>query len=949
MPKGKGFTQERYLTSFSMKAKVQQKIVLIFVLFCAAATGLVYFHFEQQNQKKYQQLGSDYREELGRAFQNTLSSHAKKSSAILSLIAEVPELQQAMLTNDRLKLLEKSNADFELLKAEHGITHFYFHDKAGTNVLRVHRPERFGDNIERATLDSAMKTGQDTYGIEFGVLGHFVLRVVKPWRYQGEIIGYLELGEELIQIFEELQGVHQFELFMGLNKAYLEEQGHMQNMTLMARISDWSELKEYFVTRRSNPTLLSQVISFLASNPVDKSAIYESSGKHFLIASSPIKDFSEQPAAQLIFSADVSALIAQEEQGLISFMIPFTAIVVIFLLVYSLYSGRIQQDVLKLLQSSEENISLKASLSNIEKKNHTLVEQLEEQLDMLDQSQKRYRTLFDKTTDALLLIDGNKFIDCNQATLDMLGYNTKEELYNTHPSELSPTLQPDGRASGEKANEMIEIAFSRGSHRFEWDHMRKNGEVFPVEVLLTSIPYGDKNLLYTVWRDITERKKAEAEVHFRALYDALTELPNRRLLFTKLEEAYDRAKQIQNYNSVLFIDLDRFKNVNDSMGHSIGDKLLIASSKRIQKLIREDDVLARFGGDEFVILLNDTGEQVKEANHHAETVAETIRKAFLIPIQIGNYELQVTLSIGIATFPIEDESIEDILKHADTAMYSAKENGRNKTEFFVSNMQEDILKRLNIEKDLVPAMYSGQLFLNYQPQVDHSGKMLGVEALARWQHPRYGYISPEEFVHVAEETGHVVELGTFVLRTSCSEIHDLRESSGNDYSLSINVSPRHISHAEFIPSVVSALKHFSLPADCLILEITEHVVIENFATILKKLKELRELGVRISLDDFGTGYSSLSYLKQLPLSEIKIDRTFIMNLETERSDANLIKTIIDIGQQFELDVVAEGVETKEQLAYLVEHQCSIFQGYHFSKPLPISELREYLKLPNPAA
>ena len=460
----------------------------------------------------------------------------------------------------------------------------------------------------------------------------------------------------------------------------------------------------------------------------------------------------------------------------------------------------------------------------------------------LNESQQRYLTLFEKTADALLLIEGSKFIDCNQATLDMLGYNTKEELYDTHPSELSPEMQPDGRTSADKANEMMAIAFQRGSHRFEWNHIRKNGEVFPVEVLLTAIPYGERNLLYTVWRDITERKKAEKDIQFLAQYDSLTELPNRRLLFSRLEEARKEALNQENYHAALFIDLDRFKNINDSMGHSIGDALLVSAAKRIKSQLRDEDTLARFGGDEYVVLLKNLGTSIKYAGLYAERIAESIRQRFQIPMEVAQFDMQVTVSIGIALFPIEDESVEEVLKHADLAMYKAKESGRNQSIFFISSMQEDVLRRLSIEKDLHEAIKRRDIEVYYQTQLNREHDIIGVEALARWNHPSYGFISPDEFIHIAEEVGLIVELGNIVMEKSVADILSLQEQLNIELNLSLNISPRQLSSSDFLPGLRALIRHYELNTSHITLEITENVMAENFASIRTKLNELKLLG-----------------------------------------------------------------------------------------------------------
>ena len=560
----------------------------------------------------------------------------------------------------------------------------------------------------------------------------------------------------------------------------------------------------------------------------------------------------------------------------------------------------------------------------------------------LDESQKRYQALFDKTADALLIIEGNKFIDCNQATLDMLGYSSKEELINTHPSKLSPINQPDGQLSELKADHMIETAFEKGSHRFEWEHIRKNGEVFPVEVLLTAIPVGDTQLLHVVWRDITARKNAAAEIEHQAYYDSLTGLPNRQLLLDRLKQALITSRRHQYFGALLFIDLDRFKTINDSLGHNIGDKLLQESANRIKSCLWDEDTASRFGGDEYLVMLRHLGKNKEEASLAAEKVAQRIRESFLHPFIIDDHELLISSSIGIALFPFKDEGIEDIIKQADTAMYSAKENGRNQVAFYLSEMHEKVLKRIILEKDLRRAISEQKLQVYYQPQVDINENIIAVEALVRWDHPKHGFIDSEEFIAIAEDTGLIYDIGQFVLNQSVADILRLNKDSGKATKLSVNISPYQFRKTEFIVDIKKIVTKHRLDKDFLTLEVTERIAIDNFSESVKKFEQLQKIGIRLSLDDFGTGYSSLSHLKRLPIDELKIDKSFVTDIEVDPQDALLVQTIIKIAYQFGLRIVAEGVETQIQLDFLRNEGCHIYQGFHYSKPLIYSKLRNII-------
>lgn len=912
---------------------IPKRLVLIFSFFCAAlvvmAIGYSTFSYNQD----LLVVSKRYQNDLSRAYDHSITQHQLKLSSIATLFKQDPGIIESMTGRDRVALYKKVKFQFDALKSDNGVAAIYFYTPTGENFLRIHQPEKHGDTLTRYTLQSAMRTGIQATGIESEFINQPLLSVVQPWRKDGEILGYIEVATQLMHILNEMSNIYQVGLLFAIEKKNLQSNNQFPDATTIAHEYTLEETQKYLLNRTENQPLDEHLISIIDEANNDDLVFYDILKKNQLVSTIPLQKIESKNTSKIFFVVSPESKILNKGIPFYLTLLVSSIITILTLSIYFYYGRHIQIRLEKHDREKENTSKIIEELKNYEKENNHLKTEIVEQQHDLEESQKRYQTLFEKTTDALLLIDGHNFIDCNQATLDMLGYPTKQELYNIHPSLLSPEKQPDGRESSEKANEMIQIAFQKGSHRFEWEHIRKNGEVFPVEVLLTSIPYGEKNLLYTVWRDISERKKAEAEIEYRAHYDALTELPNRNLLYEHLKTAYATAKSKNIYHALLFLDLDRFKNVNDSMGHSVGDDLLISCAKRIKSLLRQDDLLARFGGDEFVILLNDLGPQLQKANFNAERIAETIRQSFQTPIQTGTHELQVTLSAGITTFPLTDETVEDVLKYADVAMYKAKDSGRNKTAFFVSSMQEDILRRLNIERDLRAAMERNEIYLEYQPQYDGYGDIVGIEALARWKHPNYGMVSPEEFVSVAEDTGQIGDLGNYIFQTACAEMSKIYKETHSRPRLSINVSPRQLTQAGLIPAITSIINHFELKPEYITLEITEHVVIENFSSIKHKLYELKNLGLQISLDDFGTGYSSLSYLQQLPLSELKIDRSFVMNLEANSNETHLVKTIIEIGHEFDLSIVAEGVETLYQLNYLKKLNCNHYQGYYLSKPL----------------
>ncbi|MBW4934120.1 putative bifunctional diguanylate cyclase/phosphodiesterase [Marinobacter sp. F4206] len=548
---------------------------------------------------------------------------------------------------------------------------------------------------------------------------------------------------------------------------------------------------------------------------------------------------------------------------------------------------------------------------------------------------KQYQALFERTADAMMILENGAFTDGNPACLELFGCHDKQEFLGVHPSELSPPFQADGQPSKDRADEMIRCAFQKGSHRFEWLHQTRQGDVFPAEVLLTVVGEGESPAICAIVRDITERKQAEEEIRFHAYYDSLTNLPNRRLMTDRIDQSLASSRRHGYYNALLFVDLDRFKQINDSLGHSLGDQLLIQIAEVLRGQVREEDTVARFGGDEFVILLKHLGSDREAASLTAERMGESIQKSISRAYDIEHQSVFATSSIGIYLFPDKEESLDDIIKQADTAMYSAKDTGRNRIAFFQTKMQEAVVKRLNLEKDLREAVKNHALEVYFQPQLSSERKIIGVEALARWQHPEHGFIPPDEFIAIAEDSGIIYDLDAHILSRSIEQVMDLPEPPSR---LSVNISPYQFRHPSFMSTVADLIKRYSIPRRFLILEITEGVVINDFEDTVERLKHLRALGIGVSLDDFGTGYSSLSYLKRLPIDEIKIDRSFIMDVENAPNDALLVKTIINIAHQFNLTTVAEGVENEVQEAFLNQHRCMLYQGFLYSRPVPLEEL-----------
>lgn len=436
-----------------------------------------------------------------------------------------------------------------------------------------------------------------------------------------------------------------------------------------------------------------------------------------------------------------------------------------------------------------------------------------------------------------------------------------------------------------------------------------------------------------VRRHQAELRANEEVIKHQAYHDALTDLPNRSLFHERLTDALQQAKQNNTMLAVMFLDLDRFKNVNDSLGHAVGDLLLQAVAKQLRDSVRLGDTVARVGGDEFIILL--PGLSKEDA---AITVAEKVLRGFRRPVEIDGHELYIGPSIGISIYPKDGTDAETLIKNADTAMYRAKERG-NVYQLYTSAMDTKVMERLTLESSLRKAIERDELLLHYQPQVHlRTGKMVGVEALVRWQHPELGLLSPEKFIPLAEETGLIIPLGDWVLRKACKQMKEWHDQGMKGLRVSVNISPKQFQKYDLVQSVLRILEETGLHASLLELELTESCLMQSPEQAADVLFQLKQMGVKLSIDDFGTGYSSLSHLKHFPIDVLKISQFFIWDLPTESDDQAIVTTLIALAHSLQLKVVAEGVETQEQLTFLDNQHCDEIQGYFFSPPVPADDV-----------
>jgi diguanylate cyclase (GGDEF)-like protein len=446
--------------------------------------------------------------------------------------------------------------------------------------------------------------------------------------------------------------------------------------------------------------------------------------------------------------------------------------------------------------------------------------------------------------------------------------------------------------------------------------------------------------------DVSERKQAERQIEQLAFYDALTGLPNRRLLIERLQQAMLNAARHGHFSAVLFIDLDNFKDLNDSMGHDVGDMLLVQVAQRLLSSVRDTDTVSRLGGDEFVLLIGDLGEDAILATAQVEQIGHKILAHLNLVYDLNKLEHHSTPSMGVALLSADVKSVEELLKQADMAMYQSKAAGRNTLRFFDPAMQALVAKRTVLDHDLRLALRHREFVLYYQPVVDEHAMVVGFEALARWQHPRRGLLAPGEFIAQAEQTGLIVPLGQWLLRAACEQLLRWAERPETAaLTMAVNVSSRQFRHPDFVKQVMKIVQSTGVNPRLLKLEITESLLVTDMPDVVEKMNALRAQQLVFSLDDFGTGYSSLTYLKMLPLSQLKIDQSFVRDLLTDSSNASIAVTVLGLGTSLNLQVVAEGVEERGQWHFLQQHGCKLFQGFLFGRPTPIEQMRLGCLLP----
>lgn len=545
-------------------------------------------------------------------------------------------------------------------------------------------------------------------------------------------------------------------------------------------------------------------------------------------------------------------------------------------------------------------------------------------------SESRFRTLIEQSPIGIALSKDGLLLDANPIFLQMHGHPSLDAIRGL-PLADSLRLNNTADRPSATAASMPNIASERS---FEATSRREDGSEFPVYVSVRLIELNGESLLVVFMVDQTKYKESEARIRYLARYDTLTGLPNRSLLVERLQQAISSSGKTGLWGAVLLIDLDNFRILNDSLGHDIGNLLLKSVAKRLANHIRAKDTAARLGGDEFVVLLEDLGANPRDAAALAEVRGAELLEVLNRPFRLDPHEYHNTASVGVSMFDSSVVHVEELFKQAELAMYQAKSNRSSNLRFFDHRMQDAVTNRLDLESELRRAIESGELHLHYQAQVDANRRTTGAEALVRWEHPGKGAISPTHFIPLAEETGLILPLGRWLLDEACSQLRRWQDAPAtHNLVLAVNISAKQFRQPDFTRSIQEALNRHGVSPARLKLELTESMLFEHVGETIQTMSALKAIGVKFALDDFGTGYSSIQYLKHLPLDELKIDQSFIRDITSSKSDKTIVHTVIAMAEALKLEVIAEGVETAEQMQLLMSLGCERFQGFLFGKPL----------------
>jgi diguanylate cyclase (GGDEF)-like protein/PAS domain S-box-containing protein len=836
-----------------------------------------------------------------------LGEKTRELAAEARMLLRDARLAGALAARDRATLARLGRPYLEEMKAGFGFTHLYFLDPERVIVLRAHLPDWQGDRVVRQTALEAERTLKPASGTEVGPAGTLTLRHVTPWHRDGRLIGYLEIGMDIERLLVHALEAFKVEAVALLGKEHLERADWERGMRMLGRAADWEQFEACATAFQTLPEIASGLRERIASqcrDPDPASFEIALDGRNHYGSFIPLPDARSREVGKLLVLRDVSELQRDFNAVLARLALASVAVgLILFAVFYYILDG------------IERQLARKRLL-------------LRESRGALEQAQREWVTAFDAVQDVVFLHDRELCVmRANRAYLEHAGKSLKEIVgrpyWETFPGMRGP-MPGCLHALHEGTSDEEELALE--------------GRIFLCRNYPVSGAGGEYLYSLHIMQDITERKRYEAELHHRATHDGLTGLPNRYLLTDRLEQALVHASRAGRHVAVLVLDLDRFKTVNDGLGHGTGDQVLKQIAARLARCLREGDTLARFGGDEFVAVLVDVARLDDVA-----LVGQKILRALAHPLSIDGQELVTTTSIGAAVYPRDGGDAETLLRHADIAMYRAKERGRDNLQFYTQEMNVRTRESFEIETELRRALEREEFLLYYQPQVDLlSGRITGAEALIRWRHPARGMVPPDRFIPLAEETGLIAPIGEWVLDSACEQARRWQDEGLPPIRIAINLSARQLRQSHLARLVRQALWVNGLEARYLELELTESAVTHDPEEAAARLRELSATGVGIALDDFGTGYSSLNHLKRFPISRLKIDRSFVRGIAANLDDAAIVSATVAMAHGLGIEVIAEGVETGEQLNYLRQRHCDQAQGYYFSRPLPAGEFAALL-------
>jgi diguanylate cyclase (GGDEF)-like protein/PAS domain S-box-containing protein len=834
------------------------------------------------------------------------AQQTQRLSWFVGAAQEEDKLIKAMVQGDRDRLLELTENRLASLNREFGISHWYFMTPDRRVLLRVHAPGRRGDVINRKSMLDAAMSGKPATGLELGTMGTFTLRHVAPWRVDGRLIGYMEMGSDVDWFASEIKRLINQDLVLAVNKRFTTENSFNQGKRALGLTGNWGDDPELAVLRqtiKSLPdTLLPGWRRLLGQPGITQMDAVED--EHlWSVAVRPISDSEGRDVASLAVLREVGVERAADARQL---MLLGVGSGTVGLLVLAILFWRVRMAESR-MRRADTALRLAASAFEIQ--------------------------------DGMMVTDGSGFIlQVNRAFSDITGYAAEDVI--GQPAEMLRAPNRDDSLFQSLTDTLMEV----GKWQGEVMSRRKSGEVYPQRLSLTLVKSGKGHATHCVaaFSDITERKVAEAQIERLAYYDPLTGLPNRRLLMDRLTHALATSRRSQCVGALLLIDLDHFKTLNDTLGHDQGDVLLQQLTQRMQPCLRQSDTLARLGGDEFVLVLEGLSEDMAEAATQARAVGEKLLGVMAKPFELAGTEYHSTCSIGLTMFCGHIElGLDELMKQADLAMYAGKAAGRNTLRFFDPQTQEAVTRRAMLESDLRKGLQRQEFELYYQPQVGEHGHVYGAEALVRWRHLERGMVSPAEFIPAAEQTGLILPLGQWVMEAACRQLVTWAPVPALSHlTVAVNVSVCQFRQPDFVEQVLSVLDSTGANPMLLKLELTESLLVDDMESVISKMTALQSRGVSFSLDDFGTGYSSLNYLKRLPLNQLKIDQSFVRNVMSDSNDAAIVRTIVALAESLGLTVIAEGVETLFQRDFLVSHGCMAFQGYLFGRPVPVQEFEQ---------